>query len=106
MAKITQTFYVRYDTDKNCDLLRWPRWDLSRSKYEGDTYVNVGTAEVTFDVPDDFDPRPLQVKALEAKRAELHAQFAAAVTEINRQINELLAIDNTPADVREVSEAA
>jgi hypothetical protein len=57
------------------------------------TYVPVQPHTFTVDIPDDFDPRPAMVTALEAKREKLHADFAAAVTEINAQINSLLALE-------------
>lgn len=100
MAKITQTVFVHYDVDKydTCKYMDWARWTLDRYQITGDNdRIFVGTAEVTFDVPDDFDPRPAQIKTLEAKRTELNAQFAAAVTEINRQISQLQAIEHTEA---------
>jgi hypothetical protein len=52
---------------------------------------------ITLEIPDDFDPRPAQIKALEKKREELNTQFAAAVTELNRQISQLQAIEYTEA---------
>ena len=55
-------------------------------------YIKVCDHTLTFD-DGGFDPRPIQIQALEAKRKELQAQFAAAVTEIQRQINELQAIE-------------
>lgn len=57
-----------------------------------DHYVVV--AQTTFDVhiPDDFDMRPHQVAALEKKKREAQAAFAAKVKEIDDQINSLLAI--------------
>ena len=98
--KITQKVFVHYDTDKCLDILGWSRWDLRRapaSETGLSGYICVGTAEVTFDVPDNFDPRPEQVKALEARKRELQAQFAAAVVEIERQISQLQAIEHTEA---------
>jgi len=57
-----------------------------------DHYVVV--AQTTFDVhiPDDFDMRPHQVAALEKRKREAQAAFAAKVKEIDDQINSLLAI--------------
>lgn len=95
--RITQTMFVHYDTDRSCEVIGWSRYTLDRSEWKGDrTRIFVGAVEVSFDVPADFDPRPAQVKALEAKRRELEAQFAAAVVEINRQISQLQAIEHTP----------
>jgi hypothetical protein len=98
MATVTQKVFVHYDTDRHCKAIGWPQWELRRQEWKHDSsYIFVGTAEVTFEVPDNFDPRPQQVKALEEKRRELQAQFAAAVTEINRQISQLQAIEHTEA---------
>lgn len=95
--QLTEKRFLRYDTAPSTDLLGWSRWDISRTDYESPTSVVVGAIEVTFEVPDDFDPRPAQVKALEAKERELRAQFAAAVTEIQRQISQLQAIEHSEA---------
>lgn len=50
-----------------------------------------------FDVPDNFDPRPDLVRKLEAKKQKLKAEFSKSVMDIDRQINELLAINHTDA---------
>ena len=47
------------------------------------------------DVPDNFDPRPALVKALEEQKKEAHKKFAETVMNIDRQINELLALEHT-----------
>ena len=47
----------------------------------------------TVEVPDDFDPRPQQVAALEAAKQKARAEFQARITEIDRQIQSLLAIE-------------
>ena len=51
---------------------------------------------LTFDIPEGWDPRPGQIAALEAKKAELQREFAAAVVKINQQIASLQAIEYTP----------
>lgn len=48
---------------------------------------------VTIDAPEDFDPRPQMVAALEAEKEALRAAFAARVVELDRQINQLLALE-------------
>jgi hypothetical protein len=60
-------------------------------------YIAVTPHAITFEVPAGFDPRSHQIAALETKRAELRAQFAAACTEIERQISKLQAIEHTEA---------
>jgi len=50
---------------------------------------------VEFEVPDDFDPRPQLVKPLEIQKQKALEAFAATVDRIDRQINELLALEYT-----------
>lgn len=57
------------------------------------SYVLIAPHEFTFEVPDDFDPRPQLVAALKVKRGNLRAEFAAACTEIERQISQYQAIE-------------
>lgn len=52
---------------------------------------------LVFDMPADFDPRPGQIAALEERKREITAKFQATVTEINRRISELQAIEYSPA---------
>lgn len=59
--------------------------------------VEVGEHSFEVEVPDDFDPRPQQVAALRAQKEKDRAEFAAKVVEYDRQINELLAIENGSA---------
>ena len=61
---------------------------------------------ITFEMPDDFDPRPAQVAALQAKQKEAAAAFAALTVEINRQINELQAIEYTSDAIDALQTAA
>lgn len=46
-------------------------------------------------VPDYVDMRQAKIDALNAEKKRVEAEFAAKVTQINRKINELLAIENT-----------
>ena len=57
-------------------------------------YVNVMPHEIEVEVPDDFDPRPHQVAALIAEKQKARADFLKRVTEIDRQIQSLLAIEH------------
>lgn len=58
-----------------------------------DGCVHVAEHSFEVDVPDDFDPRPQMVSALKAEKEKLRADFAREVTEIDRQINKLLALE-------------
>jgi hypothetical protein len=59
--------------------------------------VHVGEVEVTFDVPDNFDPREPQIAMLEKKKAQITNEFHAAVTRIETEISKLKAIEYTGA---------
>lgn len=67
-------------------------------KLDGDSLgVPVREATITFEVPADFDPREPRIAALKAKKAQLQAEFTARITEIEREINKLQALEFTPA---------
>jgi hypothetical protein len=57
-----------------------------------DHYVVVAQTSFEVHIADDFDMRPHQVAALEKKKRDAQAAFAAKVKEIDDQINSLLAI--------------
>jgi len=62
------------------------------------TYTPICAHTLTAELPDDFDPRRAAVAGLEAKRAKLRADFAAAVVDLDRQINSLLAIEGATTE--------
>lgn len=69
-------------------------WDCRTWGYDGkDGQVFVKEHTTTVEVPDDFDPRPAQVAALEAEKQKARADFQARITEIDRQIQSLMAIE-------------
>lgn len=57
--------------------------------------VVVAEHSIEVEVPDDFDPRVPMVERLRQQKQKVQADFAAKVVEIDRRINELLAIENT-----------
>lgn len=67
-------------------------WDLSKSDSFKDR-VKVCEHTVVVDVPDNFDPRPGLIANLERERERAKAEFAKRVTEIDAQIQSLLAIE-------------
>lgn len=56
-------------------------------------FVTVQEHSFTVEVPDDFDPRPQMVVQLEAEKKKVRAEFQARVTQIDAQIQSLLAIE-------------
>lgn len=57
------------------------------------TYV--GEQQVELDVPDNYDPRPAQVAALQAQKQKATADYHKSVKDIQDQINKLTALEFT-----------
>ena len=79
-------------------------WHGERGEYKfqpyeaiktGTNYIQIGVCqhEITFTLPDDFDPRADQVAALRKVQEKARADFTARMTELDRQIGELLALE-------------
>ena len=62
---------------------------------DDDYRVWVSEQEVEIDVPEDFDPRQLQIAALEARKAKAMADYQKSVTDINDRISKLTALEYT-----------
>ena len=84
-------FYRLYDGKPEFELLPWDcrKWDAA--SVDGRVFVKEHLT--TVEVPDDFDPRPQQVAALEAEKQKARAEFQKRITEIDRQIQSLMAIE-------------
>lgn len=52
----------------------------------------VGPHTIEFEVPDDFDFRPVRIATLQARKAELQAKLASELVNIDEQIQKLLAL--------------
>ncbi|WP_217589786.1 hypothetical protein [Burkholderia sp. GbtcB21] len=58
-----------------------------------ESFVTVRPETLSFDVPDDFDPRPAMVERLKAEKERIKAEFQMRVTQIDAQIQSLQAIE-------------
>lgn len=56
--------------------------------------VYIGQQSVTVEVPDDFNPVPAQVAALEKEKLAALAAYQKKVADINERLSKLLAITN------------
>lgn len=59
----------------------------------GPEWVVIRPQTLELEVPDDFDPREQQVAALRRQKDKIAAEFTARVTELQEQINKLLALE-------------
>lgn len=89
MKKIVKAFYF-FDTKNG----KYDFWDFKPWTEDGQR-IMLDEKEIEFEIPDDFDPRPAQIKELEKKQKEATAAFHALSTEIMRQIQELQALEMT-----------
>lgn len=71
-----------------------PRFVLYPFLMEGEQYALVREMDVELDIPDDFDPRPQQIAALEEQRKKAMADYAALVNAIDGKIASLRAIEH------------
>lgn len=64
----------------------WPFQNMSER-------ILVTSVAVTFDIPEAFNPRAQFSSVLEAEKRKLQAEFTARITELERQIQQMLAIE-------------
>lgn len=80
-----------FDTDgKRLGLPEWRHVPGLTASYGSSVFVM--PLDIAVDVPDDFDPRPAEIAALQARKTAMQAECAKAVTDIERRISELQAI--------------
>lgn len=90
----TQTFQMHlYWDDLNHDFEVWGS-DSMKSRY----MLYVGPVDVTAQVPEKFDVRAAKLASIRAEEAELRAKFQARITELQREANELMAIEMEAVD--------
>lgn len=71
-----------------------PYWTQSSQMAEADSkWVLVGPHDFEIEVPDDFDPRPQQIAAIDAAIAETRAKLTARITELQEQRSRYLALE-------------
>lgn len=72
---------------------RFQKYAPSTSEHYTQILVREHSFEI--DVPDEFDPRPEQVRMLREEQQKVRAEMSMRIKELDDQINSLLAIENT-----------
>jgi hypothetical protein len=91
MASKDFTFYL-YQTPYGT--VEQPTFSLSESRgMEEHGWALMRKEVVTVELPEPEDVRRLKLRALEISEQKLRAEFAARIVELQRQKNELLAIE-------------
>ena len=83
-------YYEKYTWDKE------PRYIVFSCKMEDtDSRTYIGEQQIEVEVPDNYDPRPAQIAALEKQKKKVMADFQKTVDQINERISKLQAIEYT-----------
>jgi hypothetical protein len=91
--KIKQTIHVHFS---KWDFEETGEYVIYSHKFEDtDFRAHICECEIEIEIPDDFDPRPQQIAALEQKKQEAMAEYQNTLTEINERISRLQAITYT-----------
>ena len=91
--KIKTTIYVHY---RKYAWENQGHFEVFSCRFDDDEHrTYLGPQEVEVEVPENYDPRPQQVAALEAQKTKVMADFQKAVTEINERISKLQALEYT-----------
>lgn len=92
---VTISGWITYDTYKAKAPSCFPGgpWDFWVFKPASAEHIPVFEHSFDVQVPADFDPRPGLVEALQAEKRKVEAEFAKRVTDIERQISELQALE-------------
>ena len=87
--------YWKKDNYTGAESFQFLHWDCrQRSIQERDGRVFVKEHSFAVDIPSDFDPVPSQIADLEAEKVKARADFQARITEIDRRIQSLQAIEH------------
>ena len=89
--KIKTTVHIHYQQYAWEDKGQYQVYSCQMTDVEHRTYV--GEQEIEIDVPDNYDPRPAKIAALQAILQKAAADYHKSVTEIQRRIAELQAIE-------------
>ena len=82
--------HVKYEWDEEGT---YQLWFAKLADDDSRTYI--GEQEVEVEVPDNYDPRPKQIAALEKQRQKVMADYQKTVTDINEKISKLQALEYT-----------
>ena len=74
-----------------------PQYVLYPFPMNGEQYAIVREMDVELDIPDDFDPRPQQIAALEEQRRKAKADHEALMNMIEGKIQSLRCIEHKVA---------
>ena len=87
--KVTIKGFVHYKKETHCD---WGDYRIFPYESNYDDAVYIAPCSVEVEIPDDFNPIPAQVAALEKERREILAKSAKDVMMIDDRISKFTCI--------------
>jgi hypothetical protein len=98
-VQVKAFLFMEYGYDDSYTSRRWAPsvWRVKIDNAEDRVFIREMTIDV--DIPDDFDPVPAQVAALEKQKLRALAEYQQSVAEINERLSKLLAIEHQPSAV-------
>jgi len=84
---------ARFESGHTVDGMEYTFWRFEDMKSSG--YALVAPHNITFELPEQFSPNDQFIAGLEAEKQKLRAEFQNRITEIERQISQLQAIEFT-----------
>lgn len=94
--KITVKKFVHLNADSPLDTPSFSFFECDMSEYG---YIPISEQEITVEVPDWFNPIPIQVDCLKEQQRKIRAEAEAKVLFINEKIQKLLSIE-APKEVQ------
>ena len=88
--KITVNKFVHIDANSTAGKPKFDFFDCDMSDY-GE--VPIGQQDITIEIPDDFNPVPLQINALKEAQAKVRAEAESKIVALDEKIQKLLAIE-------------
>lgn len=93
--KHTQTLFIQGRRDYK-DEMQYILLNVDMSQFG---YIQVGTLDVEFEVPDDFNPTQAEIEVLEKEKQRLRAELSVKLMNIDDQISKLQCLTYIPAEV-------
>ncbi len=87
---ITKTVHIGLDDISNNENTKFSFFDCDMSEYG---YVVLGEQEISIEIPDDFNPIPLKVRAIENEKRKIQLDCETKIIALNEKIQKLLCIE-------------
>ncbi len=88
--RLTIKKVVHLNADSNWKEPAFSFFDCDMSEFG---YIPISEQDISIDIPDDFNPIPMQINNLKEQQQKIRAEAEAKAQAIDKQIQKLLAIE-------------